>query len=57
MEKIVSGIIIIVLFSLLVSSSIDLRQIFEFIGTVIRFAAVVLKGIVQIFITIVEALL
>jgi hypothetical protein len=47
MEKIVSGIIIIVLFSLLVSSSIDLRQIFEFIGTVIRFAAVVLKGIVQ----------
>ncbi|MDD5292851.1 MAG: hypothetical protein PHW40_00895 [Candidatus Izemoplasmatales bacterium] len=57
MEKIASGIIVIVLFGFLVSSSVEMRQLFEFIGTIIQFAAAVVKGIVQIFITIVEALL
>lgn len=57
MEKITSGIIVIAFFSLLVNSSVDTNQLFEFIGLIIQFAAAVVKGIVQIFITIVEALL
>ena len=57
MEKIVSGIIVIAFFSLLVSSSFDTKQLFEFIGSIIQFTAAVVKGIVQILITIVEALL
>jgi hypothetical protein len=41
----------------LASSNIDLNQIFDFVGSIIRFFAAIIIAIFQIIITITEAIL
>jgi hypothetical protein len=56
MEKLLGSLGAILLIGLLASSNIDFNQFFGFIGSLIRFFAVIVQGVFQLFITIIKAL-
>lgn len=57
MGKLLGSLGAILLIGVLASSNIDLNQFFDFMGLIIRFFATIVVGIIQIFITITEAIL
>lgn len=57
MGKLLGSLGAILLIGVLASSNIDLKQFFDFMGSIIRFFAAIVIGIFQIFITIIEAIL
>lgn len=57
MEKLLGSLGAILVIGVLASSNIDLNQLFDFIGSIIRFFAAVVLGIFQLFVTIIEAIL
>ncbi|MFA7011215.1 MAG: hypothetical protein WC240_08390 [Bacilli bacterium] len=57
MGKLLGSLGAILLIGVLASSNIDLNQFFDFMGSIIRFFAANVVGIIQIFITITEAIL
>ena len=56
MGKLLASLGAILLIGVLASSNIDLNQFFDFMGSIIRFFAAIVVGIIQIFITITEAI-
>jgi len=57
MEKLLVSLGAILVIGVLASSNIDLNQLFDFIGSIIRFFATVILGIFQLFVTIIETIL
>jgi hypothetical protein len=57
MGKLLGSLGAILLIGVLASSNIDLNQFFDFMGSITRFFATIVVGIIQIFITITEAIL
>ena len=57
MGKLLGSLGAILLIGILASSNIDFNQFFDFMGSIIRFFAAIVVGIIQIFTTITEAIL
>ncbi len=57
MGRLLGSLGAILLIGVLASSNIDLNQLFDFMGSIIRFFAAIVLGIFQIFMTIIEAIL
>ena len=56
MGKLVGSLSTILLIGILASSNIYLNQFFDFMGSIIRFFAVIVQGVFQLLITIIKAL-